>query len=704
MISGLNLEMFGFRRIRHVRQTELSECGLACLAMVGDYHNVNIDLPSLRRDYAPSLKGLSLRNLINIAEDIGFVARPVSVSAQSLHQLHLPAILHWNSNHFVVIRRIGRGGAEILDPAMGHSSHVSLEEIAHHYTGIALELRPSAEFRVIEKQPTLKARQLWRNVTGWKRVASQTLILTIILQIAAMAWPYYMQVVIDKVVPSSDTSLLILVAISFSALTIFNTLAVIVRGFVLLSTGTALGFVVTSRLGRKLFRLPISWFERRHVGDVMSRFQSVHPIQDAFTQGIISSLVDGAMALLTLAIMLTYSATWTLVTVISFVLYILVRVISFRLERQAREQAIIAGGREQSILIETLRGITTLRLFGKEADRHQVWQNRLTDSTNANVMIARIGIWQGASNTLITGLEGVIVVWLAAQRVLVGGATIGMLVAYLAYKQQFLSRASALIDQGIAFRMLGLHLDRLSDIALQEDDVSLSSLRGSSSEISGAIELKNIFYRYGPTEPWVLRGVNLQVAAGQHIAITGSSGGGKSTLAKIILGLDQPETGEVYVDGIALTSDGFRNYRKQVSAVLQEDCLFAGSIANNIAMFDSDIDLRRVVEAAKLAAIDSEIDAMPMKYESLVGDMGSALSGGQKARVLLARALYRRPKILLLDEGTAHLDALTESEVNRSIMSMGITRIVIAHRKETINNADIVFTMADGCLTQRTDA
>jgi ATP-binding cassette subfamily B protein RaxB len=671
--------------------------------MISAYYKADIDLMSLRKDYAPSLKGLSLRNLINIAEDIGFVARPVSVDHESLHLLHLPAILHWNSNHFVVVQAIKRGKVEILDPALGSSTHMSLHELARHYTGTALELRPTAEFRVIEKRPTLKARQLWRNVTGWKRVASQTLILTVILQIAAMAWPYYMQIVIDKVVPSSDRSLLGLVAVTFAALTVINTLAIIVRGFVLLSTGTALGFVVTSRLGRKLFRLPISWFERRHVGDVMSRFQSVHPIQEAFTQGIISSIVDGVMTLVTLAIMLTYSALLTLVTATSFVLYLLVRIVSFRLERQAREQAIVAGGREQSTLIETLRGITTLRLFGKEADRHQVWQNRLTDQTNANVMIARIGIWQGASNTLITGLEGVIVVWLAAKMVLVGGATIGMLVAYLAYKQQFLSRASALVDQGIMFRMLGLHLDRLSDIALQDDDVSFTALGGSATEISGALELRNIFYRYGPTEPWVLRDLSLRIDAGQHVAITGSSGGGKSTLAKIILGLDQSETGEVYVDGLPLTSGNLRDYRKQVSAVLQEDCLFAGSIANNIAMFDTDVDFERVVEAATAAAIDREIDAMPMKYESLVGDMGSALSGGQKARVLLARALYRRPKILLLDEGTAHLDARTESAVNKSITSMGITRIVIAHRKETINNADVVFVMADGRLTQRID-
>jgi len=699
MIRQLNLGMFAFRRVRHIRQTELSECGLACLAMIGAYHGSNIEIAALRRDFAPSLKGLSLRNIVHIAEEIGFTARPVRVPVESLGQLELPAMLHWDDNHFVVLERVGRGTAEILDPALGRAARLPMDEVARHFTGVALELRPTAEFRVYEKPTRLRASQLWKNVTGWKRVAAQTLILTVILQVAALAWPFYMQIVIDKVVPSSDRTLLALVALAFTALTLLNGVAVVIRGFVLLSTGTSLGFVVTSRLGRRLFRLPIAWFERRHVGDVMSRFGSVHPIQEAFTQGIISSLVDGAMAIVTLVIMLYYSALLVAVTFASFALYVLVRIVSFRFERQAREAAIVASGREQSTLIETLRGITTLRLFGREADRHLMWQDRLTDQANANVMVARIGIWQGAANTVIIGLEGVLILWLGANIVLGGGLSLGMLVAYLAYKQQFLSAATSLINQGIAFRMLSLHLDRISDIALEREDIGFAPapVTGDAA-FSGRIELADVFYRYGPSEPWVLKDLDFLVEAGQHVAITGVSGGGKSTLAKIILGLDQPESGEVLADGVPLLKAGIKTYRAQVAGVLQDDTLFAGSIAKNIAMFDQEVDMDRVTEAARLAAVADEIEAMPMKYESLVGDMGSALSGGQKARVLLARALYRKPKLLLLDEGTAHLDAATEAAVNRAITGLGITRIVIAHRRETIANADLVFVMADGMV------
>lgn len=690
--------MFAFRRVRPVRQSELSECGLACIAMIAQYHGSNVDLPGLRRDFAPSLKGLSLRSIIHIAEEIGFLAHAMRLPTESLRNLQLPAMLHWDGNHFVVLERIKRGKAEILDPALGRGSRISLAELERHFSGVALELRVADDLRIFPKSPRLRASQLWKNVTGWKRVAAQTLILTLILQVAALGWPFYMQIVVDKVIPSSDYSLLLLVALAFAVITILNAAAVVVRGFVLLSTGTSLGFVVTSRLGRKLFRLPVSWFERRHVGDVISRFQSVNPIQEAFTQGVISSLVDGVMAVLTLVLMLYYSAQLVAVTFASFAVYIMIRLISFGFERKAREAAIVAGGKEQSTLIETLRGITTLRLYGLEADRHLQWQDRLIDHANANVMIARIGIWQGAANMLLIGLEGVLIVWLGANIVLAGDMSLGMLIAYLAYKQQFLVAGTSLINQGIAFKMLNLHLDRISDIALQDEDISFAPAPMARQTFSGRLELNDISYRYAPSEPWVLKGLSFSINSGEHVAITGVSGGGKSTLAKIILGLDQAENGEILVDGIPLAKLGIRAYRSQVAGVLQEDTLFAGSVAKNIAMFDRDVDMDRVIDAARLAAVADEIEAMPMKYETLVGDMGSALSGGQKARVLLARALYRKPKLLLLDEGTAHLDRATEDAVNKAITSLGVTRIVIAHRRETIANADTVLVLENGAL------
>ncbi|MEA1083692.1 peptidase domain-containing ABC transporter [Sphingomonas sp. CD22] len=698
-MAKLDLGLFGRSTVRHVRQTEVAECGLACLAMVAGYHGLDVDLNTLRRRHAPSLRGASLKSLIAVADDLGFASRPVKLPLDALADLHLPAVLHWDMNHYVVLERIERGRALILDPASGAARRMPLAEVSRHFTGVALELRPSTGFEPANHRQRLHLRHLCGRMRGWKRAAAQTLALTIVLQAYTLASPYYMQLALDSVVPALDSNLLAVLALGFGLFTVFNAGASLLRGFVLLSVGTIMGYTLATNLARRLFRLPVEWFERRHVGDVLSRFQSVQPIQDALTQGLVGSLVDGILAVLTFALMLWYSTGLALIALAAFLAYAVVRLISFGFERDAREAGIVTVAKEQSTLIETVRGIVTLRLFGREAERHVLWQNRLADATNAAIGVSRIGIWQQAANTLIFGLENVVTIWLAIRLVLSGGFSVGMVVAYLAYKQQFLTRAASLIDQGIAFRMLGLHLERLGDIALEDEDRGFAAGSGQETPFSGRIRLSGIMYRYSPTDPMILNRIDLDVPAGSYIAITGPSGGGKSTLAKLILGLVEPDEGEVLIDETPLHRFGHRNYQSQIAAVLQEDSLFAGSIADNIALFDDAADPERIMRSAAIAAIHHEIMAMPMKYESLVGDMGSALSGGQKARLLLARAIYRQPRLLLLDEGTAHLDAENEKVINRAIRDLNITRIVIAHRAETIESADYCLTLRDGKLT-----
>lgn len=693
----LNLGVFSQRNVRLIRQNEAAECGLACLAMVAGFYGYDTDLGTLRRRFTPSLRGATLRSLIGVADQMGLVARPVKLPIEALANLHLPAVLHWDMNHFVVLERVDKGRALINDPALG-KRWLPMAELSSHFTGVAMELRPGTDFAPADRRARLRLSTMWRGMTGWKRAAAQTLVLTLVLQAFVLASPFYMQLAIDSALPALDYNLLAVLALGFGLFTIINAGAGLLRGYVLLSAGTLMGYGIAVNVARRLFRLPVAWFERRHVGDVLSRFQSVHPIQDALTQGLVASLVDGVLAILTLALMAFYSPLLTAVAMAAFVLYALVRLISFSFERDAREDTIIMAAKEQSAMIESLRGIVTLRLFNRESERLALWQGKLSDSINAGVSAARIGLWQSTANTLIFGIENILTIWLAVRLVMDGGFSVGMVFAYLAYKSQFLGKASSLVDQGIAFRMLGLHLERLGDIALAPEDPGFAS--HAETEFKGSITLRGVHYRYSPADPVVLNGVDLEVTPGEHIAITGPSGGGKSTLARIILGLTEPDAGEMLVDGLPLSRFGHRSYRNQVAAVMQDDSLFAGSIADNIALFDEQPDQNRIVFSAQLAAIHGEIMAMAMGYETLVGDMGSALSGGQKARVLLARALYRQPKLLLLDEGTAHLDPATETAVNQAIAALGITRIVIAHRAETVRSAARVLIMQNGRLQQ----
>ncbi|MBJ7438999.1 MAG: peptidase domain-containing ABC transporter [Sphingopyxis sp.] len=690
-------------RVRLVRQTETAECGLACLTMVANFYGLDVDLGTMRRRFAPSLRGASLRWLIELSDKIGLIPRAVKLPIEELAYLHSPCILHWDMNHFVVLEGVRGGKALIHDPD-GRSIWMPMATVSKHFTGVALELRPSDSFETGQYRERLKLPQLWRRITGMKRALAQVLVLSVVLQAFVLASPYYMQVAIDRALPALDNNLLAVLALGFGLFTLIDAGASYLRSLALLVAGTTLGYGIASNIARRLFRLPIDWFEKRHTGDILSRFQSITPIQNMLTQGAVAAIVDGTMAILTLALMFWYSTLLAIIALVAFSLYSAVRFVSFSFEREAQEASIITHGKEQTTLIETLRGMTTLRLFGRETLRHAMWQARLTDAVNADVRVARIRIWQTSANMLIFGIENIVAIWLAIGFVIDGsGFSIGMIFAYMAYKTQFIQKTSALIDQGIALKMLGLHLERLSDIALTKEDKVFAESMDVPTMLNGKIELRSISYRYTPNDPLVLEGASLVVEPGEHIAITGSSGGGKSTLVKLILGLVEPDDGEVLIDDLTLARFGYKNFHSQVAAVLQFDNLFAGTLAENIALFDDQIDMERVRRSSTTASIHDDIMRMPMQYETLVGDMGSTLSGGQKQRVLLARALYREPKILVMDEGTAHLDIRHEQAVNAAIEKMGITRIIVAHRLETIIAASRIFSVENGRIDDVTD-
>ena len=692
--AGIDMGMIGRRRVRLIRQSEAAECGLAALGMVANAWGHDVDLGALRRRFGVSSRGIGLRGLMQTADAMGFTARPLKTGVGGLGSLQLPAILHWNMNHFVVVTKVAKGRAFVLDPAQDGRWH-DAESLSRHFSGVALELRPTTNFTPLKETHRLRLTQLWSHASGLKRSMAQVAMLSIVLQAYALASPYLLQLAVDQALPAFDADLLAVLAIGFGLFTIVNGGATLLRSFVLLASGTALSFGIASNVARRLMRLPIAWFEKRTVGDVLSRFQSVQPIQKLLTESAAASAIDGLLAVLTLALMLAYSPLLTLIPVVALALYIAVRLLTLPAERRAENERITAAGREQSAMIETLRGIVTLRLSGREIMRHAVWQNKLSESLGANYAHERIRAWQAAASALLSGLEIVILVWLGVLAVIHGGFSVGMVFAFLAYRLQFATTTKTLTDRFIDLRMLSLHLERLSDIALTEEDRGFFEPELGERELRGEIELKGVVFAYGVHEPQVLRGLNLHIAAGEHVAITGTSGGGKSTLAKILLGLTDPTAGEVLIDGTPLAAWGRRAFREQIAAVLQDDLLFAGTIAENVAGF-TEIDPARLEEAFKAAAISEDIARMPMQHLTLVGDMGSSLSGGQRQRILLARALYRRPKLLLLDEGTAHLDTEHERAVNAAVASLGITRVIIAHRRETIEAADRVVTLRDG--------
>ena len=692
--SKVETAFFPRRRVRPIRQAEAAECGLAALAMIANFWGHDFDLGSLRRRFGVSSRGIGLKTLMETADALGFSPRPLKVRLDGLSAIQLPAILHWDMDHFVVLERVSKGKAYIVDPAQDGRWH-DRESLSRHFTGVALELRPARDFAPESQRKPLRLSQLWSGAVGLKRSIAQAAILSLVLQAHVLAAPYLLQLAVDEALPALDMGLMTVLAIGFGLFALVNAGASLLRSFVLLTSGTALSFGIASNIARRLMRLPVDWFEKRSVGDILSRFQSVIPIQRLLTESAAAAVIDGLLAVLTFALMLVYSPLLTLIPLASFLIYAGFRALTLPAERRAENERIAAAGREQSAMIETLRGIVTLRLAGRETIRHAVWQNRLSEALGATFAYERIHVWQATVSTLLWTLEIVAVTWLAVTMAIEGGFTVGMIFAFLAYRMQFAMATKSLIDKSTEFRMLGLHLDRLSDIALTGEDRGFAEPAAHDQPFRGEIELRGVTFSYGLHEPQVLNGIDLHIRPGEHIAITGPSGGGKTTLTKVLLGLLDPTAGELLVDGVPLAAYGRRAFRAHVAAVLQDDVLFAGTIADNVAGFEP-IDAERLAEAMRAAAIAEDIDAMPMRQLTLVGDMGSTLSGGQMQRILLARALYRRPRLLVMDEGTAHLDAEHERQVNGAIAAMGITRIVVAHRRETLAAAERVVVLEGG--------
>jgi ATP-binding cassette subfamily B protein RaxB len=694
-LAGLQ---FGWRRKLPVfLQTEAAECGLASLGMVACFHGHRVDLAALRRRFTVSLKGATLAFLMQAAGKLHLAPRPLRLELQELPQLRAPCILHWDMNHFVVLKSADGRGAVVHDPAFG-VRRLSLADVSKHFTGIALELTPTSDFRPTDDRRHVRLRDLLGSVTGLKRSLAQVFLLALALQAFAVVSPFYMQWAVDGAVVTADRDLLTVLGTGFLMLAVIQVGIAALRSWVVLYLGTTLNLQWLANVFTHLLRLPVSWFERRHLGDVVSRFGSVNSIQRTLTSSFIEAIIDGVMALATLAMMLVYSGWLTAVALAAVSLYGVLRWSFYDPLRRATEEHIVHSAKQQSHFLETVRGVQSIKLFGRQEERRSRWLNLVVDAVNQDLVTQKLTLGFRSANGLVFGIERIAIVWLGALLVLDSAFSVGMLFAFVSYKEQFSARVAGLIDKLIELRMLNLQAERLADIVLTPPERESPSTPVDA--IDASLEVRAASFRYSDPEPFVLVNCSFVVAPGDSVAIVGPSGGGKTTLVKLMLGLLQPTDGKILAGGVDIQKLGIDRYRKLVGTVMQDDQLFAGSIADNVSFFDPAPDQAAVEHCARLAAVHDDITAMPMAYNTLIGDMGAALSGGQRQRILLARALYKRPRILFLDEATSALDVQKERAVNEAIRSLNLTRIIIAHRPETIASADRVIVLQGGRVAQ----
>ncbi|MBQ5961866.1 peptidase domain-containing ABC transporter [Massilia sp. ZL223] len=689
-------------------QTQAAECGLVCLAMIATAHGQHWDLNDLRRRFPLSLKGATLESIIAYSAELGLAARPLRLDLDELRELALPCILHWDLNHFVVLEKVSRADITILDPAVGRR-RVAMADVSRHFTGVALELTPTVEFEEQPPKPRLSLSRLTGQVSGVWRSLAQIFALALVLELFAITGPILNQLVLDNVLTSGDLDLLDVLIAGFALLLLVQTFIALVRSWMVMVLGQTVGLQWVGNVFAHMVKLPADYFEKRHLGDITSRFSAVGAIQRTLTTSVVEAMLDGLMAITSLVMMFVYAPVLAVPVLISCAAYALMRRLSYQPYRNAAAERMVLSAKENTHFIETIRSIVPLKLYGREDERRARWQNLIVEVQNRDIKTARMNIWYACANTLIFGIENLVIFWLGARMVIhgqtgvAGGISVGMLFAFLSYKGQFTGRVAGLINYTVQLRMLSLHTERLGDIVLteRERDTEDGNIPYNDLEhLEPSIELRNVSFRYATGEPWVLKDVNLTIRSGESVAITGPSGAGKTTLLKIALGLQQPTEGEVRYGGIPIRQLGLANVRKKIGTVMQDDALLSGSLTDNVTFFDTLPDRERVEQCARLANLHEEIVRMPMGFHTLVGDLGTGLSGGQKQRLLLARALYKQPKILALDEATSHLDVDNEKLITEALKRMDVTRMIIAHRPETIKGAQRIIKIKDGAVIE----
>jgi ATP-binding cassette subfamily B protein len=683
------------RRVRYVPQIEVTECGAACLTMILGYHGHHAPLSELRQACGVSRSGADALSIVRAARKFGLVAQGVRIEMDQIGELTLPAILHWDFEHFLVLERIAKGRAILVDPASGRRS-IGLDEMGRHFTGVALMLTPSPSLEPRRRtRPSLsKYREIFRRSLP---SLLQILLASVGLQLVGLLFPVATQILLDAVIVPHQRAFLWGLCMALAAAVLTKALLKLVRSFVVQGLRNVLDFTLMSRFLDHLLHLPLAFFLQREAGDLVQRVHSNATIQNLLSSQSISALLDSALLLGYAALMLAFDLKLGLL-IICFGL-VRVGLLLFVRERNQLAMAaeLTASGREFGALLEALSGLETTKASGAENRMVQRWAHRMTGRVNSSLERRRLSTSTGQLTVLLQGIGTALVFLVGGEQVVDQKMTIGTFASFLALQGLFMSPLQSLLETVSQLQFLGNHLERLDDVLTTPPEPSGSVDPG---RLRGAIELEEVSFGYSPAEPPILQDITVRIRPGEKVALVGPSGAGKSTLARLLLGMHLPSSGRIAFDGRDLRELDLQKVRDQMGVVLQETFLFDDTVRANLSLKDADLPLERLRVAARLACVDGVIDGMPEGFASRVGDNGNVLSGGQRQRLNLARALARDPAVLLLDEATSSLDLETERRVHANLASLGCTRVLIAHRLATVQDADRILVLQDGRIVQ----
>lgn len=687
------MPMMGRRR-HLIYQSENSECALACLAMIGWHFGYRSDLATLRQKVVVSSRGANLNDILAIAAAMKLTARAVSVEPATLNRLRLPAVAHWDMAHFVVICSVGRHHITIHDPARGVVK-MPMTEIGKHLTGIAVEFEKAQDFAPVNSYRPVKLRELIRGAGGLGASLTVMLFLALTTQALTIAIPLYFQITIDRILPKPSVNALLLVSWLFLLLVGLEWSLRLCRNFIALKLSRRLTLFLSESLLARLLALPLVFFETRNITDLLGKFDSLEEVRSILAEDVVKILSDGLMLAIGIVVLACYGMLLLTTVVGCVLLYVGYRVLTFDRFRLLNEEQIYRRVAQKAHLLETVQRVQAVKLSGAENNRRTEWTRLLASDVDGDLALKRWRVKFDLARDGTLGLETVLATMLAFMGVMDGTLTLGQVIAFLTYKRIFTMSAFSLIEVISKASVLGLHLNRLADVVRHPPEAApvFTGVGAAESDSSSIFHASNLAFGY-PAAAMLFQDISFVVRRGDRLVITGPSGCGKSTLIKVLLKLHPPLHGDVWKEGRSIRQEERNAWLGNIGAVMQGDRLFGGSIRENVALGDLLIDDQRVREACELACIDADIQTLPLRYETLVGDLGAALSGGQMQRVLIARALYRRPAVLIMDEGTANLDSQSEAQILRNLREAGITTIQAAHRQQVIEDATVIVDLS----------
>ncbi|EKA2879714.1 peptidase domain-containing ABC transporter, partial [Salmonella enterica subsp. enterica serovar Kentucky] len=617
------------RRVPVIHQTETAECGLACLAMICGHFGKNIDLIYLRRKFNLSARGATLAGINGIAEQLGMATRALSLELDELRVLKTPCILHWDFSHFVVLVSVKRNRYVLHDPARG-IRYISREEMSRYFTGVALEVWPGSEFQSETLQTRISLRSLINSIYGIKRTLAKIFCLSVVIEAINLLMPVGTQLVMDHAIPAGDRGLLTLISAALMFFILLKAATSTLRAWSSLVMSTLINVQWQSGLFDHLLRLPLAFFERRKLGDIQSRFDSLDTLRATFTTSVIGFIMDSIMVVGVCVMMLLYGGYLTWIVLCFTTIYIFIRLVTYGNYRQISEECLVREARAASYFMETLYGIATVKIQGMVGIRGAHWLNMKIDAINSGIKLTRMDLLFGGINTFVTACDQIVILWLGAGLVIDNQMTIGMFVAFSSFRGQFSERVASLTSFLLQLRIMSLHNERIADIALHEKEEKKPEIEIVADMGPISLETNGLSYRYDSQSAPIFSALSLSVAPGESVAITGASGAGKTTLMKVLCGLFEPDSGRVLINGIDIRQIGINNYHRMIACVMQDDRLFSGSIRENICGFAEEMDEEWMVECARASHIHDVIMNMPMGYETLIGELGEGLSGGQK--------------------------------------------------------------------------